>query len=292
VIAHSVRVRVNDDLILDVGTSEADSKGNDALRAPEVTLFRQLLVYLENKPEPIRPGAGSYASRDGVAATAMVLRWGSYLCMLLDRTKPVWPLARAADVSCIADQEMARINIEASAALAEWIDIRRRDLKLYSRLVDRAIAYLPMPAKAARPKFAPFMALASPDVATKLVEATHPDRLARARLDVERSASRVLANALVNVAWRNGPVEDIHAGPFRGYPRDRRRITPAAERTLLRFASERFASGLTLCDQFIAEQPSRPWHEQVLPYALAELLGITPSNWTLSDLSRDIVCDR
>lgn len=71
-IAHSVRVRVNDDLILDVGTSEVDSKGNDVLRVPKLTLFRQLLVYLKNKPEPIRPGAGSYASRDGVAATAMV----------------------------------------------------------------------------------------------------------------------------------------------------------------------------------------------------------------------------
>jgi hypothetical protein len=42
---------------------------------------------------------------------------------------------------------MARINIEASAALAEWIDIYREDPggRLYEQLVNRAVAYLPMP---------------------------------------------------------------------------------------------------------------------------------------------------
>jgi len=39
--------------------------------------------------------------------------------------------------------------------------------------------------------------------------------------------SRLFANALVNVAWRNGPVEDLHAGSFHGYPLAQRRVTPS-----------------------------------------------------------------
>jgi hypothetical protein len=48
--------------------------------------------------------------------------------------------------SRISDEEMARINIEASAALAEWIDIYRADpgRRQYTQLVDRAVYYLPI----------------------------------------------------------------------------------------------------------------------------------------------------
>jgi len=48
-------------------------------------------------------------------------------------------------------------------------------------------------------------------------------RRERARADVERHTRRVFANALVNTAWRNGPVENIHADAFRGYPLDAHR---------------------------------------------------------------------
>ena len=30
--------------------------------------------------------------REGVAAAAVILRWGSYLAVLLDRDKPVWAI--------------------------------------------------------------------------------------------------------------------------------------------------------------------------------------------------------
>ena len=58
--------------------------------------------------------------REGVAATVLVLRWGSYLAVLLDRDKPLWSAVRSQGISRISDEEVARINIEASAALAEW----------------------------------------------------------------------------------------------------------------------------------------------------------------------------
>lgn len=230
------------------------------------------------------------AGREGVAAAALVLRWGSYLAVLVDRDKPVWPKVRLASTSRISDEEMARINIEASAALAEWIDLYRGDpgRRLYEQLVNRAVSYLPMPKKASKLKVSEFAALADPEMAARVVQASNAARLEQIRTDSERFPSRIFANALINTAWRNGPVESIHAGEFRGYPLGQRRATPAEERELMDFVSERLALGMTICLQLALEQPRRPWSEQVLPYGLAEMLLITPTMWTLTESSREV----
>jgi hypothetical protein len=125
-----LRVRVNDELMLDGGTCEevAGPNGPDRLiRPPETTLFRQVLGYLRAKPDPPARPAGSTFGREGIAAAAVVLRWGSYLAALLDRDKPLWSAAHSDGISRISDGEMARINIEASAALAEWSDLARAE---------------------------------------------------------------------------------------------------------------------------------------------------------------------
>ncbi len=54
------------------------------------------------------------------------------------------------------------------------------------------------------------------------------------------------------------------------------------------FASERLAEGISVCLRFALERPPRPWPEQVLPYALGELMMITPSRWTLTESSREV----
>ena len=89
-----LRVRVNDELVLDAGTCEEVSgpHGPERLiRAPQTTLFHQVLAYLRAKPDPPQRPSGSMVGREGVAAAALALRWGSYLAVLLDRDKPVWP---------------------------------------------------------------------------------------------------------------------------------------------------------------------------------------------------------
>jgi hypothetical protein len=291
-----LQVRVNDELALDAGTCEevTGAHGPERLiHPPTTTLFNQVLAYLRDKPNPPKRPSGSMVGREGVAAAALALRWGSYLAVLLDHDKPIWPQVDSPSTSRISDQEMARINIEASAALAEWIDIYRADPggRLYEQLVNRAIAFLPMPKKTSRLKVTEFGALSEPEIASRLVEAfraSAASHLERVRADVERHPSRVLANALVNSAWRNGPVENIHAGDFRGYPLDQRRITPAEEHEIMTFVSERFAQGMSVCLCFALEQPPRPWPEQVLPYSLAEMLLITPSRWTLTESSREV----
>jgi hypothetical protein len=291
-----LEVRVNDELTLDAGTCETLS-GPDGpkllIRPPATTLFHQVLAYLDEKPDPPKHPSGSMAGREGVAATATALRWGSYLAVLLDHNKPVWSEVERPSTSRISDQEMARINIESSAALAEWIDLYRacQGGRAYERLVNRAVAYLPMPKKTSRVKVTELEALSAPEIAARLVEAARASdhaRLERVRADVEHHPSRVLANALVNIAWRNGPAESIHAGEYRSYPLDQRRMTSAEERLVMAFASERLAQGMSVCLSFALEQPPRPWAEQVLPYGLAELLSITPSRWTLTEVSRDV----
>jgi hypothetical protein len=284
-------VHVNDELVLDAGHCEQVSgpHGPELLiRPPDPTLFHQVLAYLRAKPDPPVGLSGSMLGREGVAAAAVVLRWGSYLAVLLDRDKPVWPEVDSAGTSRISDAEMARINIESSSALAEWIDLYRADPGAYMQLVERAVFYLPMAKKSAKLKVTEFGSLADPEVAARLIQAADATRVAQVRGDAERHPTRVFANALVNTAWRNGPVEDIHAGSLRGCPLDQRRMRPNEERELMGFASERLAFGMAVCQKLTMERPVRTWSEQVLAYGLAEWWLVTPHGWSLDETSREV----
>jgi hypothetical protein len=46
--------------------------------------------------------------------------------------------------------------------------------------------------------------------------------------------------------------------------------------------------GVGVRDVVLPVQPPRPWPEQVLPYGLAEMMLITPSRWTLTEVSRGV----
>ena len=280
-----LRVRVHDDFVLDAGVCEEVS-GEVIIHAPEVTLFHQVLDYLRAKPDAPTPAPGFTDGDEGAATAAVTLRWGSYLAVLADRTKPVWAEARSPGVSRISNSEMARINIEASAGLAAWLDLLRVEPVLYETLARRALAYLPMPRWQARPEASEFAILAMPEVREKAGRGLSEARLTQLRADAERYPSRVFANALVNTAWRNGPVEDIHAGDFHSYPLDRRRVTVAEERAMMGFGIDRLVTGMDVCRALTRETPPRTWSEQVFPYGVTQ--RITPSGWTLSEATREV----
>ena len=107
-------VRVNDELVLDAGTCE-EARGPHGrgriIRPPSTTLFHQVVAYLREKPDPLKRPTGSMVGREGVAAAALALRWGTYLAVLLDHGKSVWPEVESPNTSRISDEEMARINI-------------------------------------------------------------------------------------------------------------------------------------------------------------------------------------
>ncbi|MDC3985927.1 hypothetical protein [Polyangium jinanense] len=278
---------MNDELVLDAGDFGPDRM----IRPPARPMYQQIFDYLMAKPDPVKVPSGTGIGREGVAATAVCIRWGSYFAVLADRSKPMWSEVASPETSRISDDEMARINIEASAALAHWVDVFSADWQLYGQLVNRAVVYLPMPKKTSKPERGlAFVPLAVPEMAKQLVEATDAERLALARADASHHPSRVFANALVNVAWRNGPIENIHAGLAAAYPIDRCRVTAAEERELVRFTSNRMAAGMDACLLLRSERQrfERSWPEQVLPYRLASFLLITPTGWTLTETSRDV----
>ena len=285
-----LQVRINAELILDAGTCETLStpQGSEhVIHPPSTTLFHQVLDYLKTKPDPPGRPTGGAAAREGEVATALVLRWGSYLCVLLDHDKPIWTEVNSEETSRISNEEMARINIEASAALAEWIDLYRqeRGSGLYAQLVNRALTYLPLPA--ATPDLRPdgFVELADPDKASRLIDDAE-GRVVKVLGYVERYPSRIFANALVNMAWRYSPVERVHSGQPKGLPLDQRRASLDEETEIMGYVAGRLTTGMATCKKMLTEQPPRPWVEQIIPYALDR--RICPTQWSLTETSREV----
>lgn len=285
-----LHVRVNNELVLDAGTCEEVSTSHGmetVIYPPSTTMFHQVLDYLKAKPDPpTQPSSGS-SSGEGEVVAALVLRWGSYLSVLLDHDKPVWSEIHSEETSRINNEEMPRINIEASAALAEWIDLFRQEKGsgFYAQLVKRAAAYLPMPV--ATPNLRPdgFASPADPLIASQMIEEAE-GRLLKVLGYVERYPIRIFANALVNMAWRYSPVEKIHSGKSTSLPLDQRRVTPEEETEIMGYVAGRLATGMVICKQLLTEQPPRAWVEQVIPYALDR--RICPTQWSLTETSREV----
>lgn len=292
----TLRVRVNDELALDAGwwqeQQASDGSWQRIVHPPEKTMFAQVLDYLSSVP--VEQGRGIHIGEEAVAATAVCLRWGTYLAVLADREKPLWAQARRTDVSRISDGEMARINIEASAALAGWIEIMRSDWDHYLELMWAACR-LPMTRKTVqsdRP-FSHLVWLAQPGVETMLASAyENAAWVEQTRAQVEAHPTRALANALVNACWRNGPVESIHAGTAASYPLTQRRITPSEERTLVRTTAGRLTQGVYAAFGLIHEQSERSWAERVLPFHLAPSWLVTPNGWSLEEHTRSVRLSR
>lgn len=286
-MANPLQVAVSDELTLDAGRWE-EINGETRRRViypPTPTMFEQVMAYLERvaDSQPDRY-EGLSIGREAVAATAICLRWGSYLAVLLDHTKPVCDGVQDPDRSRISDSEMARINIEASAALEQWIELMRRDYSRYQALV-LASRCLPMPQnKVTRdPGYVHLSVLSRPGIVSFMDLPSGGETYDR----VMAYPTRTLANALINASWRNGPVETIHAGLWGTFPLLQCRITLAEERTLMRTTASRLAQGLY---GFSPDDTSdlRSWAERVLPYAFAHEILVTPYDWSLEEKSRQV----
>ena len=283
-------VRVNQRLTLDAGywseVPQEDGAIWRLIEPAERTLFDQVLDYLSSLPAV--PGyTGLRLSDEAAAAVAVCLRWGSYLAVLADRDKPLGVVARDKKQSRIADDEMARVNIEASAALERWIEIMRSDWQRYCDLVKLA-RQLPMCFRSAkRDRSVRLPELAQPEMAGMLIQAVG-DRYRDRFAEVDAHPTRALANAIINTCWRNGPVETIHAGRSYAYPLLQRRITPSEERVLLRTTVNRFAQAYLAIDALIHERSGRSWPERVLPFHLVPAWLVTPTGWCLEARTRPV----
>jgi hypothetical protein len=284
-----LQVRVTDDLLLDGGAWKLteNQKGQPVTRIipPATPMFQQVVAYLEAKPVP--PGGSTKRADEARAAVAVCLRWGSYFAILADPARPPAPNIDDEQVSQIDDEEMARLNIEISAALAWWLALSGSDDRRYGNLVDRALAYLPTGPKAvsALPSGDILLASAVPELAVEVCRGWPAERLERDMQTSTNHGIRVIANTITHIAFRNGPIENVHAGRYLGYGLNERRVLPKAEKSIIRRAQDVFFSGLKAADCLRYDGAWPPPAERVLPF-LHGVVG--PLGWSCTEVSRPV----
>lgn len=270
--------------VLDVGIIE---HGEDLLtiHPPSKSLFDQVLEQVtagaapsRHTPDPERMGSG---------ATALCLRWGSYLAVLLDETRPSDPQAGAATCSLIAEDEMQRINIEFSANLSRLLELFHRDEAAAAGLIEAVATKLPLPEQKVGIQedfLQPYLALLSAVDWSKKWQS----RLAEALPAVRQHPWRILANSLVLQAYRNGPVEKVHAGRTCSYSLAHRRTTEAESREIVRFTARRLAAVFAGLRPWKGEEGyTLPWPDVLAGVAISPWL--TSRSWTVTEESCQVM---
>ncbi|HZU67018.1 MAG TPA: hypothetical protein VFA09_07035 [Ktedonobacteraceae bacterium] len=305
---HELVIYANNHLALHAGRweelTEADGTRYRMVSPPEQTLFEQVLLYLETiaaqlpKPSLTR----STLSEQVRAMLSVCLRWGSYFAVLADESKPLWPMTNQQSISLIEDAEMARINIETSAALEQWLEMVRSDRERYFALVQAA-KQLPLPLKriSVPPRkrerllewafFAECIrSLAPPQEREQLVASRgEAEWVEQIRSTVLAYPTRVLANGIINMCWRNGSsVENLHAGAYAPHPLLQRRLSPQQERLLLRETGEMLTVALETVLGLIDEHSVDSWAERVFPFALFPRRFDVPRNWSLDQKTCEV----
>jgi hypothetical protein len=274
---------------LDVDVSESltlraglVSKINDRLliAPPGQSMFDQLCDWLDQHPLPT---VGFNYWVLGIGATALCLRWGTYLAVLMDRTKPIDPRAREPMTSMISDQEMKRINIEASSNFARLLGVWFQDEEKCFDTLRRAYEWLPMPQRRVKRDWQVFERIAT------TLQAVFDSADVESSENSENAESRpfrALATTIVSLTYRNGPIETIHAGTKPAYNVDHRRLTDRQAQHVMRITAERTSAIMStypLWDIPLPGLPPWPERAQGLPYVL-----FYPHNWSLTESSSQI----
>jgi hypothetical protein len=299
---HSLTINVNDQCAIDAGywqeCVEEDQTPYRLVSPPQTTMHRQVLSYLEEttRDEKVPSKSQLHFGEVAIATVAVCIRWGSYFAVLTNRDLPQWAATFDSEISCIGDGEMARINIEASAALSDWIDLMRADQQRFRKLVKAAFQLLPFPiaqldGSTYSNRFRAFSAFNSAHGRRYLMEAFVRDFgsewFERQKARVLINHTRALANGILNEHWRNGSgIEDVHAGsvaPPR--PLTQCRITKAQETLLMQETAELFVPTMRALYHVVSKPSEESWPEQALPYAIAFK---PPSDWSLDEQTRAI----
>ena len=299
---HPMTIGVNDHLTIDAGSwqerVEEEQMAHRLVSPPHTTMYRQVLSFLEEttRNEKVPPKSHLHFGEVAIATVALCIRWGSYFAVLTNRDLPQWAAAFDPEVSCIGDGEMARINIEASAALSDWLDLMRADQPHFRKLVKSAVQLLPFPiaqldGSTYYNRFRAFSAINSAHGRRSLMEAFARDFgslwLERERARALANPTRALANGILNEHWRNGSgIEDVHAGGI-APPRPllQCRLRSAQETLLMRETAELFVPTMRALYHVVSKPSEESWPEQALPYAIAFK---PPADWSLDEQSREI----
>jgi hypothetical protein len=183
---------------------------------PVIPPWRQLFAALDDLGAAL-PASPSPWMDEADAITACCWRFGSYFHVLTGgEIYP--PFQTDASLSRISDPEMRRINLEFSSALSAWLATRAEDPDRIVRRVRAAQSTLPMPWRSGRPaRWVDGLVRTAGKQAAALQRTVNQLRSAAPeRVPVLDADPRVLlrqeANWTVLTCYRNGPIEDAHAG--------------------------------------------------------------------------------
>lgn len=304
---HQLTVRVNDALLLDAGwwevtleeTISGESLSCRRIHPPDPTMYEQVLGYLDRvaSARPFPPKSQLDFAEVGLATVALCLRWGTYFVVLADHTKPLWAQTEQAAISMVGDREMARINIEASAALAQWIDLMRADDRRFRRLVKAALTLPALPQRIDgwtdhqlyRRMSMINSARGRQNFFALLAKQYGEEWLARKRAGIVLNPTRGLANGLINIYWRNeSGIEDIHAGAWAARPLLQRRITLVQEDALVRQVAGGIVPGMHAVYSVVRKESEDSWEEQAQALALH---FSPPGSWSLSKQTAEVLLE-
>lgn len=243
------------------------------IHPPEESLFDQLCAWLDQCPAPT---VGFNHWVFAIGATALCLRWGTYLAVLMDETKPIDPRAKLQTTSMISQDEMKRINIEASSNLAHLLRLWHEDEAAYFDRLRRAYEWLPMPQQRVKRNLETLELLLGFLIGVHKISDVN-------ELTAVPHPYRTLANTIINLVYRNGPIEDIHAGRGYTFSLDHRRFTDMQARSIIRHTAESlnpFVTDFPLWHNHLIRLP--PWPESVA--GLSSYLWY-PGDWSLTETS-------
>ena len=273
------------DIILEIPVSEhfvlsaggVVAEGNlRIIYPPEESLVDQLCAWLHQCPAPT---VGFNHWVFAIGATALCLRWGTYLAVLMDETKPIDPRTNRQTTSMISQDEMKRINIEASSNLAHLLQLWHEDEAAYFDLLRRAYEWLPMPQQRVKRTLGPLESLLGFLIGVQEMSSVN-------ELTAVPHPYRTVANTIINLVYRNGPIEEIHAGRGHTFSLDHRRFTARQARSIIRHSAESlnpFVTDFPLWNNRLMRLP--PW-----PKSVARLSSYLwyPGVWSLTETSSEI----
>ena len=304
---HQLSVNVSDTFTLNAGwweeTIEKTVSGNTLpcrlIHAPEATMYDQMFRYLEtiSRETNVPPKSQLDFGEVALATIAICLRWGTYFAVLADRAKPIWPQTQQEEISMIGDGEMARINIEASAALAQWIELMQADDRQFRKMV-KAAQTLPMlpPLLAESTNNELYRTMSSINSARSrqsffaiLRERFGDQWLKQKQADIMLNPARWLANGLINAYWRNkSGIEDIHSGKWEARPLLQRRITLTQEDTIVQRVAEGIVPSMHTIYNVINKKSDDGWAERSLSLAIK---FSPPDYWSLTERTAEVLLE-
>ena len=123
----------------------------------------------------------------------------------------------------------------------------------YTKLVRRALTHLPPgPMTVTRVPEGDVLAECAASAMATAVQRAWPEEMLKRDLEFAREYGvRTIANVITLLSWRNGPVEDVHAGRRPGHRVNERRILPQHEKAIIRHAQNVLHAALNAMEHMV-----------------------------------------